>query len=77
MSALGHKRTFCDAGAMSLYPKSGHSRLRLECPLCANSGHCGAYSITASTRAKALQAGKDALESWDFETMRRKERPRP
>ena len=26
---------------------------------------------------KALHAGKDALESWDFKTMRRKERPRP
>jgi hypothetical protein len=45
-----------------------------SCPLCANGGHCAAYSITASTRAKALQAGKDALESWDFKTMRRKER---
>ena len=64
--------------AMSaLTPKSGHVRRTSPCPLCANSGHCAAYSITASTRAKALQAGKDALESWDFETMRRKERPRP
>ena len=26
MSALGQKRTFCDAGAMSALPKSGHQR---------------------------------------------------
>jgi hypothetical protein len=30
----------------------------------------------AATRAKALEAGKDALESWDFKTMKRKWQPR-
>jgi hypothetical protein len=30
----------------------------------------------AATRAKALKAGKDALESWDFKTMKRKRLPR-
>ena len=63
--------------ACPLWVKSGHVQCKEACPLCANSGHCAAYSITASTRANALQAGKDALESWDFKTMRRKERLRP
>jgi hypothetical protein len=35
----------------------------------------GVYSGAASTRAKALQAGKDALESWDFKSMKRKRPP--
>jgi hypothetical protein len=35
----------------------------------------GVYVGAASTRAKALQAAKDALERWDFKTMERK-RPR-
>ena len=40
MSALGQKRTFCDAGAMSaLPPNSGHVQCSSACPLSANSGH--------------------------------------
>jgi hypothetical protein len=35
-------------------PKSGHSRLRLECPLCANSGHSAIHSITSSARASSF-----------------------
>jgi len=35
----------------------------------------GVYMGAASTRAKALEAGKKALERWDFKTMKRK-RPR-
>ena len=39
MSALGQKRTFCDAGAMSaLPPKADIREHRLKGPLCANSG---------------------------------------
>jgi hypothetical protein len=68
---------FAMRGYVRFTPESGHVQCNSVCPLSANSGHCAAYSITASTRAKALQAGKDALESWDFKTMRRKERLRP
>jgi hypothetical protein len=32
----------------------------------------GVYWGAASTRAKALQAAKDALERWDFKTTKRK-----
>jgi hypothetical protein len=32
----------------------------------------GVYWGAASTRANALQAGKKALETWDFKTMKRK-----
>jgi hypothetical protein len=30
----------------------------------------GMYWCAAATRAKALKAGKDALERWDFEAMK-------
>ena len=40
MSALGQKRTFCNAGAMSaLPPKADMCSATGACPLCANSGH--------------------------------------
>jgi len=75
---FGSKADMCGATAdVRFTSRSGHVHRNSACPLCANSEHCAAYSITASTRAKALHAGKDALESCDFETMRRKERPRP
>ena len=32
----------------------------------------GVYWGAAATRAKALQAGQEALERWDFKTMKRK-----
>jgi hypothetical protein len=32
----------------------------------------GNYWRTAATRAKAIAAGKRALETWDFKTVRRK-----
>ena len=35
----------------------------------------GVYMGAAPTRARGLRAAKDALERWDFKTMRRK-RPR-
>jgi hypothetical protein len=34
----------------------------------------GMYWGAAATRAKAIAAGKRALETWDFKTMRRKRR---
>ena len=36
----------------------------------------GVYWGAASTRAKALQAAQDALERWDFKTMKRKRPPK-
>jgi hypothetical protein len=36
----------------------------------------GMYFGAAPTRAKALEAAKEALESWDFKTMKRKRTPR-
>jgi hypothetical protein len=32
----------------------------------------GVYWCSAPTLTKALQAGQDALERWDFKTMKRK-----
>jgi hypothetical protein len=32
----------------------------------------GMYMGAASTRAKALEAAKQALQEWDFKTMKRK-----
>jgi hypothetical protein len=32
----------------------------------------GVYMGAAPTQAKALQAGRDALERWDFKTMKKK-----
>ena len=36
----------------------------------------GMYMGTAPTRARALEAGKEALESLDFKKMERKQRPK-
>jgi hypothetical protein len=36
----------------------------------------GVYMGAVSTRARALQGVKEAFESWDFKTMRRKRPPR-
>ena len=54
MSALGHKRTFAAAKAMSaLPPKADMCSATSQCPLCANSGlmHRSkqrGYSVTSS-----------------------------
>ena len=42
----------------------------------ADNARVAIYWRAASTRAKAPQAGKEALESWDFKTMKRKRLPR-
>jgi hypothetical protein len=36
----------------------------------------GVYFGVAATRAKLLEAAKEALESWDFKTMKRKRPPK-
>ena len=43
MSALGHKRTFCGAEAMSALPPKADIAVQLGCPLCAISGHYRVY----------------------------------
>ena len=35
-------------------PESGHVQCNSVCPLCANSGHRGPYSITSSARARSV-----------------------
>jgi hypothetical protein len=37
----------------------------------------GVYMGAAPTRARAIDAAKKALETWDFKTMKRKRRPKP
>ena len=51
MSALGHKRTFRDAGAMSALPPIADMCGALTCPLSANSGQAAIHSIILSARA--------------------------
>ena len=69
MSALGQKRTcaaqqadvrfgskadMCSAKRhVRFTPNSGHVQRNQRCPLCANSGHRTAYSITSSARASS------------------------
>ena len=51
VSALGQKQTCAVHQPMSaLPPESGHSSLRLACPLCANSGHAIFHSNNSSAR---------------------------
>src|SRR4029079_13429594 len=57
----GSKADMCGATAdVRFTSRSGHVHRNSACPLCANSEHCAAYSITASTRAKALPDGTGA-----------------
>ena len=62
MSALGHKRTFCDAGAMSaLPPKADIRRQSLECPLSANQAS-DAEIQSAAVMLSANRAGTKRQE---------------
>ena len=46
---FGSKADICSARRHVRFPsESGHVQCTRRCPVCANSGHCGTYSITSS-----------------------------